>query len=82
MVTGSSIHVETLPQRVGCQPARVLGTREDACSIGGAVSEGHVAAVVHGDAAHPAVDAVGRAGCVSTLLVDCRRHTVGITDSD
>src|SRR6266508_176091 len=55
---------------VAREPAGVADPREDVDPVGHAVAEGHVALLVLGDAAHPAVDAV--VGRVGGLLPDHR----------
>ncbi len=62
-----------VPERVVCQAAGVPRARVGGGAVRGAVAERHVARLVHGDGAHPAVDPVGHAGGVGALLVDHRR---------
>ena len=57
-----------LSERIAGETARVADAGEDVRGVDDAVAEGHVALLVHGDAAHPAVDAVARG--VRALLVD------------
>src|SRR5262249_7110800 len=57
-----------LPEWVAGEPARVADGREHSGPGDDAVAEADVALLVHGDAAHPAMDAV--AGRVRPLLVE------------
>ena len=57
-----------LAQGIATEPSGIADTWKDICSIDYAIAQRYVAFLIHGDAAHPAMDSVIR--CKRTLLKD------------